>query len=1198
MKLPKKADAMVGHDKELNDSEEGFLNPEDLSIIDEKTWEPSDEEILSYALKLGYDIEKDPDELFEVAYYYMKYPLPDGWRRAIYKKTKELMYINMEDGEIEVVTEIEEMAHQMYLEKKEEMIGKQLGLLDKEDKKEVKNEEKNKIPPLNPIKKSTSPPKSPTLLPSLKDKTNSKNNLLNELENELLEKKVKNDMGIDTDLDFDKNKDLKKKNNEDIFDIIDKDTKMKEKEEEKKDEDKKEKNEKKDDIYGMHVKESEEEEENEYGDEFDYDGIDDDSDLNKGEPLIKSMINKEKEKEEKEKIEKEKLEKELMELKEKELKELLEKEEKEKEKKEREDREEKERKEKELKELKEKEEREKEEREKEERERKEKEEKEKREKELREQKLKEEKEREKLEKEKKEKEEKERKLRKELEREKELNDKLIKEKKNYLNKKLKELQEYKEEKKRNYEKVKKEKEEKNKKLKEEYNSKLEKNLNKNKTKLQSQYKEKIELYESQLINKKSKEEKSFTNDQKYKFEEKQKDSKKKKEKEYEEKKNELKEKKNKLMKEIKEEKSEKEKNESSMKDKKLNLQKNIKLLEEKKKIDINNKNKKHDLLIKDYEIELENKLLKEKEQIKEYITNNNILTYNTSTSSLNFSMSGINKEDENNEFIKSKLMENIQKSLEEEYEINCKEIEQQLNNNKIKEIEKYKISMEQEIKDKIQFYKNENISNEKEYYKMLSNIRQNSQRKKLDGDKYLNEGFEQTMKQHEETKNKISIDNKKLMTLVIEGIQKLILQNNSIEQTEIYIEEYLIELKDTYFIMFQKNKNVYEMEEYEFRHKKLFIKYLLDVINYLSKMFCSANNIYDIDKKYISENLLQFCKNKINDYKNKYQNKKKKRLYKFLNDNLLSKTQPYSILTEFDKIKETNNIFVNSFKRKYDNEKININLNTNIDNNKNENILNKINVDESINNITRNSFTFKKINNLLENQNNNLANTMNNFNKYNNNYNFNSSNGFNNMNFYSTFNRTKSTNDYNINDKFFKLLNKKQDNINKIEYYTFEENINYKIPLIPEIILQNIDEEVLIAYSDIIIFLKNEYMKLIEINKGKKIKKNVNLNKLILDKIEIYAEETFNFIINNYGDKDQYKNIQRKIKTVQNNVEDFKKNFNVDKYLENPNLYKTISLADYIINNKMISNGQNSKTTINGINKLILNGNLNEFEEK
>ena len=1191
MKLPKKSDALVGQDKELNDSEEGFLNPEDLSIIDEKTWEPSDEEILSYALKLGYDIEKDPDELFEVAYYYMKYPLPEGWRRAIYKKTKELMYINMEDGEIEVVTEIEEMAHQMYLEKKEEMMGKKIGLSDKEDKKETKKNEKNKIPPLNPVKKSTSPPKSPTSLPSLKDKTNSKNNLLNEIENELLEKKIlKNDMGIDTDLDFEKNKDIKKKNNDDIFDILDQDIKTKDKDNEKVEE--KDKNEKKEDIYGMQAKESEEEEENEYGDEFDYDGIDDDSDLNKGEPLIKSMINKEKEKEKEEKElkykeEKAKIEKEIKELKEKELKELKEKEEKEeKEKKEREEkeREEKEKKEKELKE--------KEEREKEEAERKEREEKEKREKELREQKLKEKEEREKLEKEKKEKEEK---LKKELEKEKELNDKLIKEKKNYLNKKLKELQEYKEEKKRIYEKEKKGKEEKNKKLKEEYNSKLEKNINKNKTKLQSQYKEKIELYESQLINKKSKEEKAFTNDQKYKYEEKQKESKSKKEKEYEEKKNELKEKKSKLMKEIKEEKNEKEKNESSMKEKKMNLQKHIKLLDEKKKIDINNKNKKHDLLIKDYEIELENKLMKEKEQIKEYITNN-ILNYNTSISSLNFSMSGINKEDENNEFIKSKLLENIQKSLEDEYEINCKEIEQQLNNNKIKEIEKYKISMEQEIKDKIQFYKNENLSNEKEYYQILSNIRQNSQKKKLDSDKYLNDGFEQTMKEHEETKNKISIDNKKLMSLVVEGIQKLMLKNNSVEQTEIHIEEYLMELKDTYFIMFQKNKNVYEMEEYDFNHKKLFVKYLLEVINYLSKVFYSANNLYDIDKKNISESLLQFCKNKINDYKNKYQNKKKKRIYKFLNDNLLFKAQQFSTLSEFEKTRETNNIFVNSFKRRYDNE--GQNMNKNMDNNKNENILNKINVDESINNITKNSFIFKKNNNLIESQNNNLANTMNNFNNFQNN-NFNSSNGFNNMNFYSTFNRTKSLNDYNINEKFFKLLNKGKDNVNKLEFYTIDQNTNCKIPLIPENILQNIDEDILIAYSDIIIFLKNEYLKLIDINKGKnKIKKNTNLNKLILDKIQIYTEEAFNYIINNYENKEQYKNIQRKIKTVQNHIEDFKKNFNVDKYLENPNIYKTPSLADYIINNKMISNGQNYKAETNGINNLILNGNFNEFETK
>ena len=298
-------------------------------------------------------------------------------------------------------------------------------------------------------------------------------------------------------------------------------------------------------------------------------------------------------------------------------------------------------------------------------------------------------------------------------------------------------------------------------------------------------------------------------------------------------------------------------------------------------------------------------------------SNNN---YNSSSSNLNFSMSGIN--DEINESLKSKIIDNIQKALENEYEINCKEIEQELINNKIKEIEKYHISLEQEKKEKILFYKNEILSNEKEYYKTLSNIRQISQKKKMEGDNYLNMGFEQTLTQHEETKNKIGQDNKKLMSLVVEGIQKLIIQNNSTEQTEIQIEEFLIGLKDTYHLMFQKSKNTYEMIEYDYKYKKLFIKYLLEVINYLSKIFSSStNDIYDIDKKFISENLLKFCKDKINNFKNKFQIKKKKRIYKFLKDNLLNKNQSYTSLEEFSDTKETNTIFVNSFKRKFEHEK-------------------------------------------------------------------------------------------------------------------------------------------------------------------------------------------------------------------------------------------------------------------------------------
>ena len=1175
MKIPKKSDALVGEDKETE--EEGVLNPEDLSLIDENTWEPSDEEILAYALKLGYDIEKDPDELFEVAYYYMKYPLPEGWKRAIYKKTKELMYINMEDGEIEVCTEIEELAHQMYLEKKEEMLGK-LELLEKEEKEETKNDPSSiKMPPLNPIKKSSSPGKIANPLPPVKDKNGSKNNLFNNEEDDKLKEtndkkieKKKMKKNIEGELNFDrldgennknKNDDKKMKNNDDIIKIIEKPSISNNIKEKDKDKDK-DKLEKKDknigiDKYPIHTEESQEE--NEYEDDFNYDGLEDDSEENKEEPLIKSMINKEKkekeEKQQKNEQEKEKKDKEKIDYLEKLAKEKKEKEKKEKEKeKEKKEREEKIRKEK----------------------------------------------------------EKEKEKQKEIEKQKTLNDKLIKEKKEYLNKKIKELQEYKEQKKSKYEKAKKDKEQKNKNLKDEYNSKLKKEINNKKLKIQSQLKEKLQFYETTLINKKLKEEKKYKEEFQNLYEEKKKEKIKNKEKEEEEIKLKLKERKTKILKKINQEKNDKETNELNYKEKKLKLQKNIKLLEEKKKIDINNINKRHELSIKDYEINIEQKFIKEKEHIRESLTTNSSSNnnYNSSSSNLNFSMSGIN--DEINESLKSKIIDNIQKALENEYEINCKEIEQELINNKIKEIEKYHISLEQEKKEKILFYKNEILSNEKEYYKTLSNIRQISQKKKMEGDNYLNMGFEQTLTQHEETKNKIGQDNKKLMSLVVEGIQKLIIQNNSTEQTEIQIEEFLIGLKDTYHLMFQKSKNTYEMIEYDYKYKKLFIKYLLEVINYLSKIFSSStNDIYDIDKKFISENLLKFCKDKINNFKNKFQIKKKKRIYKFLKDNLLNKNQSYTSLEEFSDTKETNTIFVNSFKRKFEHEK-----NNNIQNEliNNESIMNKIDINESINNINKNSFNFKS-NTLLEN-----------INKINNNFHtLYSSNGYNKFKNNNTLLRTRSLNDYNINDHFLKLLNLDQD-IYKLEYFIIDQNMNCSVPIIPEEILENIDEETLMAYSAIILFLKNEYLKLIEINQENKEninnlnknsnKKNINLNLLILDKIKIYAEDAFIYIINNYQIRDQKRNIKQKIQIVQNYIEEFKNNFNVDKYLKNPNIYSISSvelmkkslendLVDDMIkvngNEYNFNNNENKdfhKSGIDGINSLILNGKFNGLLKK
>jgi hypothetical protein len=192
---------------ENEDSEDGYISPQDISIKDEKIWDPSDEEILSYALKLGYDIEKDPDELFEVAYYYMKYPLPDGWKRGIIKSTKELVYINFLSGEIEVSTEIEEMAHQMYLEKKSEMNQKNISIFNKpQEKKETTTVvPRKKIPPLNPLQKSNNSNNGIKSLPGINNSNTKNKNSENKSDNILFSdnKKEINNININKNNDLD-----------------------------------------------------------------------------------------------------------------------------------------------------------------------------------------------------------------------------------------------------------------------------------------------------------------------------------------------------------------------------------------------------------------------------------------------------------------------------------------------------------------------------------------------------------------------------------------------------------------------------------------------------------------------------------------------------------------------------------------------------------------------------------------------------------------------------------------------------------------------------------------------------------------------------------------------------------------------------------------------------------------------------------
>ena len=304
-------------------------------------------------------------------------------------------------------------------------------------------------------------------------------------------------------------------------------------------------------------------------------------------------------------------------------------------------------------------------------------------------------------------------------------------------------------------------------------------------------------------------------------------------------------------------------------------------------------------------------------------------------------------------------------------------------------------------------------------------------------------------------------------------------------------------------------------------------------------------------------------------------------------------------MSDFDDTRESSSLFVNSFRRKSDNE-INAQLKESTKND-NFNFINKINIDESINNINRNSFIFRNKTSLAESMSNlKKFNTMNNFG--------NKSIINNNVNLY----RTLSQNEFNFNEGYFKTLNQEREIENdndKLEYYNIEENYNYIIPLIPEKILDALDKNILNSYSDIVLFLKNEYLKLIEIDKNinnsqnnKKV--NIKLNLLILDKIKIYVEEAFIYIMNNYYKNEKQLYIEKKIQVVKKHIEDFKSNFKVDKYLSNPELYNNPSSKKS--NNSSNINGQNNniveennnKEEKNGMNNLILNGNFNSSKIK
>ena len=1046
---------------ENDSSEDNYVSPQDISIKDEQVWDPTDEEIIAYAAKLGYDIEKDPDELFEVAYYYMKYPLPEGWKRGVMKTSKELVYINLVDGEIEISTEIEEMAHQMYLEKKAEMNQKNIFKKSPEKEKTTVVPRK-KIPPLNPLQKSNNSNGLRASLPSIKEsnsnkKNNNKNNIIEKndflIDNKnILEKNKEDIIKLNNNIDRFLEKSLSEKAFKELTNQKEKEI-PKEKELEKSKEKNKQNNlikdnykiiknqeknlnieiEDKEDKKKNYFLDNDNEEEEEENDEDEDDILDKKS--SKEDDFLEKMLKKDKELEA------------LRKQKEKDIelvlnsneniknlvgKEFLNSEEN-------------------LKKTKE----------------------------------------------------------------------LEKEKKNYLQKKLEELKEYKETVKINY-KDKKDKEDNyNKELKNKYEKKLKEELNNKKEKLKRQFEEKLELYEQQLINKKNKEEKRYKDEliniKNTRKEENIENIKKKREKEKEN----LKNKKEELLKEIEKLKKIKNSNDASISQKKLNLQKNIMLIDEKKNLDKKNKLKKNELDIKNIEYQKE----KEFNEIK----NKLIDKYNKEKS--NIKISTIANKEENLEMT---LFNDIQKAMEEEFEINKKEIEQDLQNKKLKEIEKYTSNINNEKNDKINLFKTEIIATEKDYYKSISDIRANSQKLKINNENNLKLKFEETLNKYENTKKVILDEYKELTKHIGDNLQKLIVGNYSLKQTERKLEEFLVNLKDKYMIVYQKNKNNFDMYENDYIFKTQFIKYLLDVVNYMTKLFSNmktqindGSNSVDDNKKTqfeLADNLLNFCNNKINEYSKKYNKNKNISVFSFMNGNVM-KSQSFdnSRMNEFDDINETLK-FEASHRgnKKY--------KSTNDKNTTNNNIFSKEIINETLNNTSNNE-------------------------------------------------------------------------TNELTFINLDQELNITIPIIPENVVSKINKDISDLYLDITNFLKDEYNKIIQINKlgkekGENNKISTNLNLIILDKIKSFCEEAFNYLLTNHKKNEQQLNIKKKLRLILNNIDEYKNQFNLDKYLQKSRIKKD-NKNELNNSNKINDNQMFYKTTLkntysfnNYINK---NNDINNF---
>ena len=474
--------------------------------------------------------------------------------------------------------------------------------------------------------------------------------------------------------------------------------------------------------------------------------------------------------------------------------------------------------------------------------------------------------------------------------------------------------------------------------------------------------------------------------------------------------------------------------------------------------------------------------------------------------------------DENNKIQKNNLLK--------KYEIEIKEIESNLEENFIKN--------KSIILEKIIPNKNLNTSNflENKNNELYENYQ-----------KVLEEQYEINCKflKQEFSLNKIKEINKFTESMIIEKNEKLNeYKNNILNLENQYFNSLKNERENFKLISYQtdeflKEKFNQSLINYDKIKKELISDSDIFINKFIEKLNKNKSEKYEIE---IEEFLYQL-KDKINlkfqKYKNSY--------------DLLEGEYKYKILVMNYLLEILNNIIKNSIDNKDNNEQIIQNI-INFSKDKIESYKVKY-----IKEKEKKLYPFlKDLKYIKINRNKSFNNIF--YSKNNNNYDnkqiVKKSNKNEKQSIIFSSERISENENKEIENKINNNLNNNKNTINKInenEYYNFSKVKSNKIPSLKDYILNNLDDIEKSLYNEIIIFLSNEYLKVENIKKYGTITPYINLklNILILDKIRLYTEDTFNYIHQNFSNWKFRMFFKEKLELLIINISDYKKNFLIDE---------------------------------------------------